>query len=150
VELSSELLKYDLFSDLSKEQVAKFARCSEIINFKKDDFIFKYHEKADRFYFLISGKVSLNINAKGNESIPIQTINEGQILGLSWLTPPYQWYFDGIAITDVTAICIDSDCARHSMEQDYELGYKLLKRFMALMSGRLQATRLQLLDIYSE
>jgi len=150
MELSSELLKYDLFSDLSKEQVTKFARCSQIVNFKKDDFIFKYHETADRFYFLINGKVSLAINAKADSSIPIQTINEGQIVGLSWLAPPYKWYFDGIAITDVTAICIDSECARYSMERDHELGYKLLKRFMAMMSGRLQATRLQLLDIYSD
>jgi hypothetical protein len=44
---------------------------------------------------------------------------------------------------------MDGECLRRKCEHDHDLGYELLKRFAEVITQRLQATRLQLLDVYS-
>jgi hypothetical protein len=75
-------------------------------------------------------------------------LGEGEILGWSWLIPPYNWHFDARAVELTRAIALDGKCLRNKCEQDHDLGYELLKRFAHIMEQRLQATRLQLLDVY--
>ena len=48
------------------------------------------------------------------------------------------------------AIVFDGACLRGKCEDDKELGYELMRRFAAVMLDRLQATRLQLLDVYGK
>jgi hypothetical protein len=78
----------------------------------------------------------------------IETIGEGEVLGWSWLFPPYRWQFDAQAVGLVRAIAFDGRCLRGKCEEDHDLGYWLMQRFAQVMSQRLQATRLQLLDLY--
>jgi CRP-like cAMP-binding protein len=78
----------------------------------------------------------------------VDTIGEGEILGWSWLLPPYHWKFHARATEAVRAIALDGKCLRTKCEQNHDLGYELLKRFSQIMSRRLDATRLQLLDVY--
>ena len=80
----------------------------------------------------------------------IQTIDEGDVLGWSWLFPPYVWHFDVKAVELTRAIAMDGECLRNKCEEDHELGYEIMKRFSHVMVNRLSATRLQLLDIYGK
>ncbi len=78
----------------------------------------------------------------------IETIGPGQILGVSWLLPPYTWTFDARAVEPTSAISIDGACLRGKCEDDPVLGYEFFKRFAGLFHERLHAARLQLLDLY--
>ena len=78
----------------------------------------------------------------------IRTRESGEVLGWSWLIPPYHWHFDVRAVELTRAIALDAKCLRGKCEEDLKLGYELLKRFAHVMEERLQATRLQLLDVY--
>jgi hypothetical protein len=80
----------------------------------------------------------------------IQTEGEGEILGWSWLVPPYYWHFDARATEKTQVIAIDGKCLREKCESDHDLGYKLMRRFALIIAERLEATRLQLLDIYGK
>jgi hypothetical protein len=71
------------------------------------------------------------------------------VLGWSWLIPPYFWRFDARVLEMTRAIALDGKCLRAKCEQNHDLGYELLKRFTNMMDQRLQATRLQLLDVYA-
>jgi len=71
-------------------------------------------------------------------------------VGWSWLVPPYQWHFDMRAVSDVRAFSIDGRCLRNKCESDSCFGYQMMKRFSTLMAERLEATRLQLLDLYRD
>jgi CRP-like cAMP-binding protein len=82
--------------------------------------------------------------------LTIETLGEGDLLGWSWLFPPYRWQFDALAIEAVRAIAMDGKCLREKCEKDHDLGYDLMKRFSRIMTLRLQAARLQLLDIYGD
>ncbi len=62
--------------------------------------------------------------------------------------PPYQWKFHARAVEDTRALALDGKCLREKCEQNHDLGYELLKRFCQIVERRLEATRLQLLDVY--
>ena len=80
----------------------------------------------------------------------IATLGDGTVVGWSWLFPPYRWSFDARAIEDTRAIAFDGACLRGKCDSDHELGYVLMQRFAQIILDRLQAARLQLLDVYGE
>ena len=75
-------------------------------------------------------------------------MNEGEVLGWSWLVPPYRYFAYATAVTPVSATALDSACLRGKCEADAELGYQLLKRVTTVMYHHMQAARLRLLDLY--
>jgi hypothetical protein len=80
--------------------------------------------------------------------IILQTLGEGEVLGWSWLVAPYRWRFDGRAVELTRAIALDGECLRGKCEEDHDLGYELMKRVSLVMEKLVQATRLQLADVY--
>ena len=92
--------------------------------------------------------MTLEIYAPPRGSIIIQTLDEGDVLGWSWLFPPYRWKFSAKAIESTRAIALDGKCLRGKSEEDHDLGYELLKRFARVVQERLDATRLQLINVY--
>jgi CRP-like cAMP-binding protein len=80
--------------------------------------------------------------------VTIETINEGEVLGWSWLFPPYKRQYDARAIVLTRAIAFDGKCLRGKCDQDQQLGYELMRRFAQVMVDRLRAARVQMLDIY--
>jgi CRP/FNR family cyclic AMP-dependent transcriptional regulator len=93
--------------------------------------------------------VAVEIFAPQKGPITIETVVEGDVLGWSWLVPPYNWRFDARAMEMTRAVALDGVCLRNKCETDHDLGYELMKRFANIIDRRLQATRLQLLDIYA-
>jgi hypothetical protein len=94
--------------------------------------------------------VALEVTAPGRAPLVVQTLGAGEILGWSWLVPPHHWLFDAVALEQTRAIALDGRCLRGKCEADHDLGYELLKRFALIMEERLEATRLQLLDLYGD
>jgi hypothetical protein len=78
----------------------------------------------------------------------IETIEAGEVLGWSWLFPPYRWHFDARALLPVRATAFDGRCLRGKCADDRDLGYELMSRFAQILIDRLQWTRLRLLDVY--
>jgi len=94
--------------------------------------------------------VALRIHSERRGPLIILTLGEGEILGWSWLFPPYQWKFSARALEDTRAFAADGKCLREKAERDHALGYELLKRFARVVEERLEATRLQLLNVYQD
>ena len=103
---------------------------------------------ADRFFALLEGRVAIEANYPGLETVVLQSLHANDIVGWSWLFAPYEWVFDARAKTRVRALVFDAECLRKKMEGDPDLGFQLIKRFSHVMITRLKATRLQLLDAY--
>lgn len=108
----------------------------------------KEGDPADTFYALREGLVSLEVHAPTGRPLVVQTVRGGEILGWSWLFEPYRWTFDARVVEPVRAIAFDGACLRKKAEADHELGYELMKRMARVFTGRLAATRMQLLDLY--
>ena len=141
------LRRHEFFAGLDPEYLALIAGCASNVVFPDGAFLFREGTAAERFFLIRSGAVALEISAPGCV-ITIQTLGEGDVAGFSWLLGPHRWEFDGRAVGRVRAIEMDGGCLRARCESDPRLGFDHMRRFARLATRRLQATRLQLLDVY--
>jgi CRP/FNR family cyclic AMP-dependent transcriptional regulator len=141
---------HKFFAGLGPAHLSLIVGCAANEVFPADSFLFREGEPAQTFYLIREGKVALEIAApgRGPDALVIQTLGEGDVVGFSWLIEPHRWEFDGRAVEQVRAVRMDGTCLRGKCEVDPRLGYELMRRFAGLTANRLQATRLQLLDVY--
>jgi CRP-like cAMP-binding protein len=139
---------HKFFAGLDPANLSLLAGCASNKVFPADSFLFREGDPAQAFYLIREGKLALEIAAPGRGALVVQTLGEGDVAGFSWLIEPHRWEFDGRVVERVRAVHMDGMCLRGKCEQDPRLGYDLMRRFAALTTSRLQATRLQLLDVY--
>ena len=136
------------FAGLPPGHLALIALCASNVGARADEYLFREGEPADTFYLVRRGAVALEAHAPAGPPLVIETLHEGDVVGWSWLVPPFRWHFDGRAASDVRAIRFDAACLRGKADADPALGYELLQRFTAIIVDRLQAARMRLLDLY--
>ena len=144
------LAEHPFFKGLEPDYLQLVTGCASNVRFDVGTYIFREGEEASQFYLIRQGKVALEIFAAQHGTITIETIEAGEVLGWSWIFPPYRWHFSGRVIELTRAIVLDGKCLRAKGEADHDLGYELMKRAAQIMMERLQATRIRLLDIYSD
>ncbi len=142
------LKEHPFLQGLAEQHLQTLVPCAANVRFEAGQWVLREGEEARQFYLLRSGQVAIEVYVPGRGSVCIQTLGEGDVLGWSWLVTPYRWHFDARALQLTRAISLDAGCLRARSEEDHELGYELLRRFVPVILQRLQAARLQLLDIY--
>jgi len=142
------LAKHPFLKGLEPRHLKILVGCASNVRFNAGHFLFHEGEEANEFYMIREGKVAVQIQGGERGPIIVQTVGEGEVLGWSWLIPPYRWRFDASALELTRAIALDGKCLRMKSEEDHDLGYELLKRFAGIIVERLEAARLQLLDVY--
>ncbi|HTR94202.1 MAG TPA: cyclic nucleotide-binding domain-containing protein [Trebonia sp.] len=141
------LSQHEFFAGMDAEYRALIAGCARNAVFGDGSFLFREGEPAQTFYLVREGAVALEITAPGGV-LTVQTVGTGEVAGFSWLFGPHRWQFDGRAVGRVHAVELDGVCLRAKCDADPRLGYDLMQRFAGLATRRLQATRLQLMDVY--
>lgn len=139
---------HPFFAGLDKGFCQTVSGCAKNSHFAAGQYLFREGEPADHFYLLRHGRVALELSAAGRHTLTFQTVTEGEIVGVSWLIPPYRWTFDAKALEFTRAIAIDGACLRQKCDANHDLGYDMMKRFLPVLVQRLQATRMQILDVY--
>ena len=124
--------------------------CAKNVRFGAGDYLLHEGEAADAFYLIREGRVALEVHVPGQAGITFLTLGPGDIAGVSWLVPPYRWTYDARAIEPVRAISLDAKCLRRKCEEDHDLGYHVMMRFVPILVDRLHATQLQILDVYGQ
>lgn len=140
--------EHPFFAGLAEEPCRLVAGCAKNVRFEAGQYLFHESQQIDQFYLLRHGRVAMQLTEPGRGAITFQTVGEGEVIGVSWLVPPYRWTYDAQALELVRAIAIDAKCLRNKCEADHDLGYELMKRFVPILVERLHATRLQMLDVY--
>ncbi|MBM3290668.1 MAG: cyclic nucleotide-binding domain-containing protein [Candidatus Hydrogenedentes bacterium] len=128
------------------ECMASFARLKIV---REDEYMFREGDNSDCCYLIRDGCIAIEVRHPSRGPVTIQTLGANKVVGWSWLSPPYQWKFDGRAVELTRGVCLGSDQLREACEADHEFGYQFLKRLMPVVSERLEATRMQLLDLYA-
>ena len=142
------LAAHPFFAGLPAADLDLIAGCGTNVHFRPGDTVFREGGAADAFFVLRKGRVSLSVRSPVRGQITIASVGDGDVLGWSWLFPPYRWHFDAHATEETSAVSLDGACLRQKCDDDSSLGYRLMQRFAQLMQQRLQQTRLQLLDVY--
>jgi CRP-like cAMP-binding protein len=146
--LDAVVLDAPVFAGLDGRFAVQLAGCARTSGFDGGASIFREGDPADVFYIVRRGRVALELFVPSRGSLTIETLEPGEVVGWSWLFPPYRWHFDARAVTAVRAVAVDGACLRGKCDDDPALGYDLMRRFSAVMIERLQATRMRLLDLY--
>ena len=146
--LDTLLAESPIFRERTPEHLAIIAGCATNVRFNAGEYIFREGDASKHFYLLRAGRVALEVNAPGRGPFIIQTLEEGELLGWSSLVHPFKHQFDARAMELTRAFAFDGPCVRDKSEEDPRFGYALLKHFSAVVRQRLQATRMQLMDLY--
>ncbi|MDQ2070308.1 Crp/Fnr family transcriptional regulator [Natronospira bacteriovora] len=129
------------FADLDSDWLDFLAEHAVSRKVSRDEVIFRHGNKADSFYLVTDGRISLEVAAIEGPPLELQNLGEGAIIGWSWLIPPYQWHFQARALEDANVIRFDGDVIFKRCEEDPDFGYDMLKRFAGLMSERVSSAR---------
>ena len=144
------LAEVPVFEGLDAGAMRLIAECAGNVRFERGERIMRRGEPADAFYLVRHGSVALETYVPARGAITIETLEIGEVLGWSWLFPPYRWHLDARALTLVRATAFDGACLRDKCRRDPALGYELMSRFAQILIERLQWTRLRLLDVYGD
>ena len=140
--------QHPFFKGMEDRHVQLIAGCAKNVRFDEGEIIFREGDPADQFYFIREGLVAVELMIPQRGFTTLQTVGEGEVLGWSWLLAPYRWRFGARTLQPTRALAFDGKCLRGKCEEDHDLGYEMLKRFTNVVTERLEATRLQLLDLY--
>jgi len=124
------------------------AACAHDVSFAAGRVLFREGEVADTLYLVREGTVAIEMFVPARGTVTIETVGAGDVVGWSWLFPPYRLHFDARALTPVRAGAVDAACLRARCADDAAFGYDLLSQLARVLVARLQATRLRLLDVY--
>lgn len=141
--LHHTIASHPFLQGLSSHQIDTLAACAMPVEFPQGELIFSEGDPANRFYLVLGGSVSIETNAQ--PPTRIGTVGAGEVLGWSWLFPPYRWHFSARAAEPTSAVFFYGSRLRETLEIDTALGFELMRRSAAIAVERLQATRLALL-----
>jgi len=138
-----------LFAGLDGDTLDLLAGCARHQRLKSGARITVEGQPAGTFHLIREGRVGLGVYAPERGLVTVETLGRGQVLGWSWLFPPYRWHLDAAAVGPVATIEFDGVCIRGKCDANPELGYQMMKRFSGLLDEHVRAMQLRLLDVYT-
>ncbi|MEO8518294.1 MAG: cyclic nucleotide-binding domain-containing protein [Dermatophilaceae bacterium] len=139
---------HPFFEGLDAPTLALVAGCATNISIAAGQYLCREGDPADRFFVVRRGRVAIEVHGPSAGTLVLDTADEGDVVGWSWLVPPYRSTFDARAAEATGVVAFDGACLRGKCEQDPRLGYELMQRVSKVMNGRLVAAQLRLLDLY--
>jgi CRP/FNR family transcriptional regulator, cyclic AMP receptor protein len=151
METTADVLRGDpFFAGLGEDALRLIAQCAVNVHFNGGELILGEGEPVSTLYVIRRGRVALETCSPGRGLVIIDTVDEGDVLGWTWLSPPRPASTDARAVVPVSAIAIDGDRSRDKCEADPRLGYILLMRITSIMYQRMESAWFRLTDMYAE
>ncbi|MGA2555727.1 MAG: cyclic nucleotide-binding domain-containing protein [Verrucomicrobiota bacterium] len=148
--LAAAIAAHGFVADMRPEHLNKLLEVAMFKQFERDEMIFREGDPANRFYLVCQGKIALESGRKSDGSPLLHCIGPGEVLGWSWLFPPYCWHFSARAAEPTLAVFFYGTRLRQACDDDPVFGYELMKRVAAIVIQRLQVTRRHLLQLQDE
>jgi CRP/FNR family transcriptional regulator, cyclic AMP receptor protein len=132
------------FKDFEPRHLHFMTECATKVYFDTGQYILHEGEEVNHVYLICQGNVALGTFVPERGFTTLQTMGEGEILGLSWLLPPHRWHFSALVIIPALVIAFDAKRLREKCEADHDFGYEFIKRLALVVGQRLKATRMRL------
>ena len=143
-QLEDRLGQHPFLRSLSSEHLAIVLHNAKQAEFAAGEVILKEGDPANRFFLIESGRVAIETGAQQGKSV--QTLGPGEVLGWSWLFPPFSWHFSAHAMEPTKCVVLDGGHLLVTAEENPKFGYDLMRRISQVLVGRLQATRKKMLS----
>ncbi|GAA3586287.1 hypothetical protein DMH25_23260 [Streptomyces sp. WAC 01325] len=139
-----------LLTALPPPQRQRLMSLAREVSFPEDARIFEAGGTADRFWVIRSGAVSLDQRVTSLQRVTVASLGAGDLLGWSWLFPPYQWDFGAEAFSPVRAYEFEAEAVLRLCEEDTQLGLSLVRYVAEILAHRLEITRGKLMEQYGQ
>ncbi|WCD94582.1 cyclic nucleotide-binding domain-containing protein [Streptomyces sp. HUAS 31] len=139
-----------LLTSLPPPQRQRLMSLAREVSFPEDARIFEARGTADRFWVIRSGAVSLDQRVTSLQRVTVASLGAGDLLGWSWLFPPYQWDFGAEAFSPVRAYEFEAEAVLRLCEEDTQLGLSLVRHVAEILAHRLEMTRGKLMEQYGQ
>lgn len=136
---------HPFFEEMKPEHLEIIAGCASEQTFKPGEFLFHEGEPANQFYLIQSGLIALEAHEPADGTALVQHLCAGDVLGWSWMFPPFVWHFRARALEPTRAVVLNGAHLLVTAERDHQFGYELMKRVAQVVVQRLQVARKQLL-----
>ena len=147
-DIAALLTEQPFFAGLEEADLRLLAGCAANEHVREGTLLFREGKRADRFYLVRKGRIALEVLVPGRGRTVVDTLDAGEVVGWSWLVPPYRWSFDGRAVAESSLVAFDGACLRGKCDADPRLGYALMQRVSHEMFDELRAARVRLADLY--
>ncbi|MGW0581308.1 cyclic nucleotide-binding domain-containing protein [Streptomyces sp. NPDC002920] len=137
-----------LLTALPPLQRGRLMELAREVSFPEDARIFEAGGTADRFWVVRSGAVSLDQQVTSVQRVVVASLGAGDLLGWSWLFPPYRWDFGAEAFSPVRAYEFQAQPVLKLCEEDPALGMTLVRLVAEILAHRLELTRGRLMEQY--
>jgi CRP-like cAMP-binding protein len=145
----SVLADHAFLRGMPAEDVARLAETAAEVSVPAGHRFFEEDGEAGRFWLIRNGHVALDLHVPGRRRLIVETVGGGDVIGLSWVSPPRRWQFGAEAVEPTAAFELDAAAVRARCDSYPALGYQITRRLMDVAAARLQATRIRMLDLYS-
>ena len=141
------LAAHPFLHGLSPDHLAMLARAASDVTFPAGHRFFVDGGHATCFWLIQSGHVTVDVDVPGQGRVPIGTIGMGELMGWSWLFPPFLWAFGAVAAGPVETFEFDARTVRAQCGCDPALGYEVTRRVAEVLTKRLKSTRRRLITV---
>jgi len=133
--------------DMKESHLRTIVDTATVVRFEPGEMIFEEGEPAHRFYLIRTGRVALQLVSYRIEPITLLTLQDGDLIGWSWLFPPYRWKFTAKALSVTRTITLDGGSLRARCDEDHDLGFELMKRFAQIIDNRVEALSTHVVEV---
>ncbi|GLW14947.1 hypothetical protein Stsp01_16900 [Streptomyces sp. NBRC 13847] len=138
----------DLFDAMPPDRRRRLRDLARPVSLPRATRLFEEGRRADRFWIIRSGQVALDQHVPGRRAAVVETLGRGELLGWSWLFPPYLWHLGAETVGPVDAVEFDAPVIRDLCESDPVLGRAMYHYVAETVADRLHGTRTRLLALY--
>ncbi|HXY44830.1 MAG TPA: cyclic nucleotide-binding domain-containing protein [Acidimicrobiales bacterium] len=146
--MTEELAAHRFFQQLPDELTRRLAECATNVVFEAGAALCTEGTPARSFFAIRAGRVKVGVHVPSKGLVGLETLQTGDIMGWSWVLPPYLWHFDAVAVEHVRAIELHADCILPYLEENPAAGFRLMTAVATIMEERLESARLRLLDLF--
>ena len=146
-QLKALLTKSQCPKELGEKTLEALAASGTERQFADNVYLLRTGDPADRFFLVREGRVSIELPAGYKRTTAIQTIDAGELLGWSWLIPPYQFRISARAVGPVSVYSFDAKTVRERMDKDHDVGYEIQRCFTRLLAQRLEGALSQIVGL---
>ena len=136
---------HPFFTGMLPKHVDLIVEGAKQAEYDADHIIFRKGEPANQFFLIESGMVALEADGPRKGSAPIQMVGDGELLGWSWLFPPFSWHFSARAVKSTQAIVLNGGHLLVLCEENHDLGFDVMRRIAQIVITRMEATSKKLL-----
>jgi len=148
--LPEQLRQFQFLQEIDDEHVSRLAAMARLIEFPADKILYREGQLLSNIYLILSGSASIEICAAGIGCRRIMTVSAGDLLGISPAVGQARSTGTIRTLAPMKAIELNASQVLTLCEHNPRFGYQFMRQVAQAISQRLNATRLQLLDVFGD